>query len=121
MISLLLRIVVNAVAIFAAVRLLPGLHWNGTVVQLAGVALVMGVVNGFLKPILKLLTCPLQMLTLGLFGLVLNGLLLMLTAYLSQQFGFDFKVDGILWAIIGGIVIGLVSTVLTLLIPGKQD
>jgi len=52
---------------------------------------------------------------------VLNGLLLMLTAYLSQQFGFDFKVDGILWAIIGGIVIGLVSTALSLFLPGKKD
>jgi putative membrane protein len=67
------------------------------------------------------LSCPLQLLTLGLFGLVLNGLMLMLTAYLSQQFGFDFKVDGILWAIVGGIVIGLVSTVLSLVLPGKQD
>jgi putative membrane protein len=121
MISLLLRIVVNAVAILAAVKLLPGLHWNGTFPQLAGVALVMGVVNGFLKPILKVLSCPLQLLTLGLFGLVLNGLMLLLTAYLSQQFGFDFKVDGILWAIIGGIVIGIVSTALSLVLPGKQD
>ena len=90
MISLLLRIIVNAAAIFAAVQLLPGLHWNGTFLQLAGVALVFGVINGFLKPILSILTCPLQFLTLGLFGLVLNGLLLMLTAYLSQQLGFDF-------------------------------
>jgi putative membrane protein len=121
MISLLLRIIVNAAAIFAAVQLLPGLHWNGTFLQLAGVALVFGVINGFLKPILSILTCPLQFLTLGLFGLVLNGLLLMLTAYLSQQLGFDFKVDGILWAIIGGIVIGLVSTALSLFLPGKKD
>ena len=121
MISLLLRILVNALAILAAVKLLPGLHWNGTMAQLAGVALVMGVVNGFLKPILKLLSCPLQVLTLGLFGLVLNGLLLLLTAWLSQSFGFDFRVDGILWAIIGGIVIGIVSTALSLFLPGKQD
>ena len=48
-------------------------------------------------------------------------MLLLFTAYLSQQFGFDFKVDGLLWAIIGGIVIGIVSTALSLFVPGKQD
>jgi putative membrane protein len=121
MISLLLRIAVNAAAIFAAVRLLPGLHFNGSFPQLAGVALVFGVINSFLKPILSILTCPLQLLTLGLFGFLLNGLLLLLTAYLSQQFGFDFKVDGLLWAIIGGIVIGVVGTALSLFVPGKPD
>ena len=121
MISLLLRIVVNAAAIFAAVRLLPGLHFTGAPLQLAGVALVMGVVNGFLKPILTILTCPLQLVTLGLFGLVINGVLLLFTAYVSQRLGFDFKVDGIMWAIIGGIVIGLISTALSLFVPGEKD
>ena len=121
MISLPLSIAVNAAAIFAAVKLLPGLHFNGTFMQLAGVALVFGVINSFLKPILSILTCPLQVLTLGLFGFLLNGLLLLLTAYLSQQFGFDFNADGLLWAIIGGIVIGIVSTALSLFVPGKQD
>jgi putative membrane protein len=121
MISLLLRIAVNAAAIFAAVKLLPGLHFQGTFMQLAGVALVFGVINGFLKPILSILTCPLQLLTLGLFGFVLNGLLLLLTAYLSQQFGFDFKVDSLLWAIVGGIVIGIVSTALSMFVPRTQD
>jgi putative membrane protein len=121
MISLLLRIVVNAAAIFAAVKLLPGLHFQGTFMQLAGVALVFGVINSFLKPILSILTCPLQLLTLGLFGFVLNGLLLLLTAYLSQQFGFDFEVDSLLWAIAGGIVIGIVSTAISMFVPGRQD
>jgi putative membrane protein len=117
----LVRLLVNAAAIFAAVRLLPGLHFDGSIPQLAGVALVFGVVNALLKPILSILTCPLQLLTLGLFGLVVNGVLLLLTAYLSRQFGFAFTVDGLLWAIVGGIVIGLVSTALSLLIPDKKD
>ena len=98
-------------------KLLPGLHFNGTCMQLAGVALVFGVLNAFLKPILDDPHLPVQLLTLGLFALVLNGLLLLVTAYLSQQLGFDFKVDGLLWAIVGGIVIGIVSTALSLFVP----
>jgi putative membrane protein len=55
------------------VKLLPGLHFQGTAVQLAVVALVFGVLNAFLKPILTVLTCPFILLTLGLFALVVNG------------------------------------------------
>jgi putative membrane protein len=117
----LLRLAVTALAIMAAVKLLPGLHFDGEITHLLGVALVFGAVNALIKPVLGLLTCPLQLVTLGLFGFVLNGLMLLLTAYLSQRFGFDFKVDGLLWAIIGGVVIGVVGTALSLLIPDPKD
>jgi putative membrane protein len=102
--AFVLRLLVNALAIFAAVKLLPGLHFQGTAVQLAGVALVFGLLNAFLKPIITLLTCPFILLTLGLFALV----------------GFDFRVDGIWWALLGGIVIGVISTALSLLIPDGE-
>jgi len=115
--AFVLRLLVNALAIFAAVKLLPGLHFQGTAVQLAGVALVFGVLNAFLKPIITVLTCPFILLTLGLFALVVNGLMLLFTAYVSQRLGFDFRVDGIWWALLGGIVIGVISTALSLLIP----
>lgn len=120
--AFLIRTAVTAVAIFLTVKLLPGLHWQGTWLQLGGVALVFGVVNAFLKPILSVLTCPLIVLTLGLFSLVVNALLLMFTAYISQQFGFDFRVDGFWWALLGGIVIGIIASALAVMVPdGKQD
>jgi putative membrane protein len=115
--AFVIRLIANAVAIFAAVKLLPGLHFDGTLVQLLGVALVFGVLNAFLKPLLKILTCPLILLTLGLFALVLNGCMLLITAYVSQRLGFDFRVDGLWWALIGGIVIGFISTAVAMIIP----
>jgi putative membrane protein len=120
--AFLLRFLATAAGIFVAVKLLPGLHFQGTALQLAGVALVFGVVNAFLKPLLSILTCPLILLTLGLFTLVVNAVLLLITAYLSQRLGFDFRVDGFWWALLGGIVIGIISTALSLLIPdGDKD
>lgn len=118
--AFVIRLLVNALAIFAAVKLLPGLHFQGTWLQLAGVALVFGVLNAFLKPILTVLTCPFILLTLGLFALVVNGMMLLATAYVSQKFGFQFQVDGIWWALLGGIVIGIISTALSLIIPDKD-
>jgi putative membrane protein len=115
--AFVLRLLINAGAIFAAVKLLPGLHFEGPALQLAGVALVFGVLNAFLKPILTILTCPFILLTLGLFALVVNGAMLMATAYVSQRLGFNFQVDGLWWALLGGVVIGIISTALSLLIP----
>lgn len=115
--AFVIRLLVNALAIFAAVKLLPGLHFQGTAIQLGGVALVFGLLNAFLKPILTVLSCPLVLLTLGLFALVLNGMMLLITAYVSQKLGFNFQVDGLWWALLGGIVIGVISTALSLLLP----
>ena len=122
MLAFLVRLAVTAVAIFATVKLLPGLHFEGTWPQLAGVALVFGVVNALLKPILSILTCPLILLTLGLFSLVVNALLLMFTAWVSQKMGFHFSVDGFWWALLGGVVIGIISAALSFMVPdGKKE
>lgn len=122
MMAFLVRLAVTALAIFATVKLLPGLHFEGTWTQLAGVALVFGVVNALLKPLLSILTCPLILLTLGFFSLVVNALLLMFTAWVSQKMGFDFRVDGFWWALLGGIVIGIISAALSLMVPdGKKE
>lgn len=105
--NLILRWAINALALFIAVQLVPGLHFTGTIPQLFGVAAVFGVLNAVLKPILALLSCPLILLTLGLFALVLNGAMLLLTARLAA--GWGFSVDGWLPAILGGVLIGVVS------------
>jgi putative membrane protein len=111
---LVVRLLINAAALLAAVWLIPGIDFTGGLGRLIGVAAVFGVVNALVRPVLTLLSCPLIVITLGLFTLVINALLLLLTGYLSRAWNLGFTVDGFLPAFLGGIVIGLVSTVLTL-------
>ena len=112
--SLIVRLLINAAALLAAVWLIPGIHFTGGPVKLLGVAAVFGIVNALVRPVLTVLSCPLIVITLGLFTLVINALMLLLTGYLSETWQLGFGVDGFLPALLGGIVIGIVSTVLTL-------
>lgn len=106
----LIRVVISAAAIAITASVLPGVHvTNNDIGTLLIIGLIFGIVNGLIKPIISLLTCPLVLLTLGLFILVINGLMLMLTASLS---GGRLAVDGLGWAIIGGIIMGIVGVVL---------
>jgi putative membrane protein len=104
---------------WAAVELVEGITFNGPLYKLLIVALVFGGVNAIVRPILTMLTCPLIVLTLGLFVLVLNALMLWLTSALSNALGIDFHVDGAWAAIIGGIIVGVVSAILNLFV--KDD
>jgi putative membrane protein len=113
---LVIRLVINAAALFVAVQLIPGMHFTGGIGKLLGVALVFGLVNAVVRPLLTLLSCPLIVVTLGLFLLVINALMLALTSWLSTRLDLGFQVDGFLPALLGGIVIGIVSTVLTLFV-----
>jgi putative membrane protein len=117
----LVRLLVNAVALFAAVKLIPGIHFTGGIGKLLLVALVFGLVNAVVRPILTLLSCPLIVVTLGLFLLVINALMLWLTSWLSARFALGFQVDGFLPALLGGLVIGIVSTILTLTVGRAAD
>ncbi len=114
MIHLIIRLLINAAALWAAVYIIPGMHFTGGVRNLLVVALIFGVVNALVRPVLTLLSCPLIVLTLGLFTLVINAVMLLATARLSQYWHLGFAVDGFLPAFLGGIVIGIVSTILTL-------
>jgi putative membrane protein len=117
---LILRLLINAAALFIAVKLIPGMHFVGGIGNLLLVALVFGLVNALVRPILTVLSCPLIVVTLGLFMLVINAALLMLTGWLSTRWNLGFSVDGFLPALIGGLVIGLVSTVLTLFVGERK-
>ncbi len=119
--SLLFHWLLNAAALWAAAWLLPGLDFSGDVVQLLLVAAVFGIVNSLVRPILAVLTCPLIVVTLGLFTLVINALMLMLTGALSEQWGLGFTVTGFWAAFWGGLVVGLVSVVLSLVLPGNRE
>ena len=113
--SLILRWLINTLAIFVAVLLVPGISFSGPGWQLGVVALVFGLVNLALRPLLTLLTCPLMILTLGLFGLVINALLLALTAQIAGSVGVQFTVAGFWPAVGGGLVISIVSLILNTL------
>src|SRR3989338_2389575 len=99
--------VVSALAILISAYVLPGVHVDGFLSALI-VAVVLGVINVFLRPILIMFTLPLTVLTLGLFVLVINGILIMLAAYVVP----GFAVDGFLSAFLFGIVLAVVSAVL---------
>jgi putative membrane protein len=118
---LIIRLLINAAALLAAVWLIPGIDFGGGLAKLIGVAVVFGIVNALVRPILTVLSCPLIVVTLGLFTLVINALLLLLTGYLSQAWNLGFRVDGFLPAFLGGIVIGLVSTLLTLTVGRTNE
>ncbi len=124
LIAFLIRLGINAVALAVTAWLLPGIHFganDNNLVTLVLVALVFGIINAFVKPILALLTCPLYVLTLGLFTLVMNALMLLLTSSISQALGLDFVVDGFWDALVGALVISIVSFVLSLIIPDDVE
>jgi putative membrane protein len=118
--KLIMRILITMAALYAASRWVTGISTDGSVLALAGVALVFGIVNAFVKPILTLLSLPVVMLTLGLFLLVVNALMLMLTSAISSSLGLGFHVAGFVPALIGSIVISLVSFLLSMLIPDER-
>ncbi len=117
MLALLLHWVFDAAALWIAAHVVPGLSFTGTWMQLLLVAAVFGIVNAIVRPLLTLLTCPLVVLTLGLFIFVINAIMLMLTGWFSTQWNLGFHVSGFWAALLGGIVVGLVSLVLTLFGP----
>jgi len=107
----LIRLLVNAVGLAVAAWVLPGITVaNGTALLVA--ALIFGVVNALAKPVLVELTCPLILLTLGLFLLIVHALLLGLTSWIAGRLEIGFHVDGFGAAVLGSIVISIVSWLL---------
>jgi putative membrane protein len=105
--NIIINWVVGALAILVTAYVLPGVHVDNLTTAFIA-AVVLGVINAFIKPILIVLTLPINILTLGLFTLVINALLILLTAKLVP----GFKVDGFLWAVLFSIVLFLVNSFL---------
>lgn len=112
MTKLLLRWGINAAALYAAVWIVPGIDFNGEWVGVLWLALIFGLLNALVRPILKFLTCPLIILTLGLFTFVINTALLMLTSRIGQSLGIGLTVDDFWSALLGSIVISVASVVM---------
>jgi putative membrane protein len=116
----LIRLLVNAAALWVATRLVTGVTYEGALVPLVGVALVFGVVNAIIRPILKFFTFPLYLVTFGLFALVVNALMLLLTSRIAARLGLGFHVAGFWPAVWGALVVSLVSTVLGALVRDSE-
>ncbi len=115
MTKFILRWVINAVAFFLAIRFVPGIALHSGLLGVVWLALIFGLVNAFLRPLLKLLTCPLIILTLGLFTLLINTFLFWLTGQIGQLFGIQITINGFWPAFLGGLVVSVVSVVLTVI------
>jgi putative membrane protein len=118
----LVWVLVNALALATATWLLPGITLTGStdsdrVLDLVLVAVVFGVVNAVVRPVVKLLSLPLILLTLGLLVFVINALMLLLTSWFAGELGLGFHVDGLWTAILGGLVVMVATWVLELVLP----
>jgi putative membrane protein len=122
----IVRILAGAVALAAAAWLIDGISVGpGTtgdrVLTLLVVALIFGLVNAIVRPIARLISLPLLILTLGLFTFVVNALMLMLTAWIGDQFDLAFEVDGFWAALLGALVISVVTFLINVLLPDKYE
>jgi putative membrane protein len=119
MTKFILRWVINAIALFAAVSLVSGISLQGSWTSILWLALIFGLINAFLRPLLKLLTCPLIFLTLGLFTLLINTFLFWLTGQVGQNFGVGFTVAGFWPAFLGGLIVTVVSVIMSLILKDE--
>lgn len=125
--AFVIRVLINGVAIWFAQLVLPGLTivgadtgWQQLAIILL-IALVFGIVNAIVKPIVAFLSIPLYVLTLGLFTIIVNALMLMLTAWITEATDWGLRIANFGTACWGAIIISIVSLVLSLLIPGQQS
>lgn len=113
--KLLVRWFISALALVAAAWLVPGIRVGEKAwVAYAGMAVILGLVNAVVKPLLKLLTCPLIVLTLGVFLLVINALMLLLAARIAQMVGIEFHVYGFVPALLGSLIVSIVTWMLSI-------
>jgi putative membrane protein len=125
-VRLIVRLLASAVALAVAAWLVDGISIGpGTdterALTLLGVAVIFGLVNAIIRPIARLLTLPLVVLTLGLFLLVLNALMLLLTEWIAEQFDLAFQVDGFWPALLGALIITVVSFLINVVLPDKYE
>jgi putative membrane protein len=124
--GILIRLAISAFALWLATLVIPGITVEGNAARQVGtlvvIAVIFGVVNAVLRPIVKTIGCWAYLLTLGLISLVVNGALLLLTSYIAEQLDLPFNVDKF-WptAVLGALFIGVVSWVLNLVVPDGKD
>jgi len=125
MTKFIIRWAINAVGLYAAVWLVDGIEYLGDWTGILWLALIIGLLNALVRPLLKFLTCPLIILTLGLFTLVINTVMLLLTRTIGQSLGIGLSVDGFWSALLGSLIMSIVSIVMSLIfrdeLKGKKS
>jgi putative membrane protein len=124
-VGFLIRVVVNAIALWVTTLVVSGIDLSGkstttNILTLLAVALIFGVVNAILKPIIHVVGCVFYILTLGLFALVVNALLFLLTDWIAGELDLPFNIDGFWPAFWGAIVMAVVSWLISLVIPDRS-
>ncbi len=109
---LLIGFIINAAAIFIAAQVIPGIHLNGWK-AIFFVAIIFGLVNTLIKPLIFFITCLIQVITLGLFTFVINAGMLYFTAWLARLFGLAFSIDNFLSAFLGALIVSVISFILS--------
>ncbi len=118
--NLVIRWIINAVALAVAANFVAGIQVDGGWQVLAITALIFGLVNALIRPLVTLLTCPLIILTLGLFTLIVNAGMLLLASWLARLLGVGFSVSGFWPAFWGGLIISIVSAVLSVVLKDRR-
>ena len=121
MTKLIIRLAINAIALYLAVFFLPGIELESDLVSIIWLALIFGLVNALVRPLISILTCPLIILTLGLFTLVINTFMFWLTSVIGQSVGIAMIISEPVWwnAFLGGLVVSIVSVFLTLILKDE--
>jgi putative membrane protein len=121
MTKFILRLAINAIGLYLAVLIVPGISLESNPASLIWLALIFGLVNALFGPLLKFLTCGLIMLTLGLFTLVINTFLFWLTSVIGQSFGINLIINDPVWwnAFLGAVIVSIVSVVMTLILKDE--
>lgn len=127
--SILLRLIVNAVALLITAWIVPGIHLGAAGphptrddwVTLLIVALIFGLVNVVIRPIIIILSLPLTIITLGLFTFVINAFMLLLTSWIAQGMDLGFRIDGFLPALLGALIVSVVSFVLSRALKPRRE
>jgi putative membrane protein len=124
--GIIIRLAISALALWISTLVIDGITVDadsvlGEIGTLVAVAIIFGLVNAILRPIIKLVGCAFYVLTLGLIAIVVNALLFMLTSWIAGLFGLPFHVEDF-WpsAVLGALLVGIVSWVLNLLVPDKD-
>jgi putative membrane protein len=121
MTKFILRLLINAIALYLAVLIVPDIDLRSDPLSLVWLALIFGLVNALVRPLLKFLTCALIALTLGLFTLVINTFLFWLTSIIGQSFGIGLIISDPVWwnAFLGGLVVSIVSVIMTMILKDE--
>ena len=117
----ILHLAINAIALYLAVLILPGIELRDSYVSIIWLALIFGLVNALVRPLLKFLTCGLILLTLGLFTLVINALMFYLTALIGQSFNIGLLISDPVWwnSFLGALIVSIVSVVMTTILKDE--